>query len=105
MKMMTQNEKKEAIDYIMAQLEDGYVDLGCHDENELEVTRQAMNLYIKIPEIIQELECLKMSMDGQIFYDQSSKLIFEERMESTNETVNEAISIVKRTIEDGGDYE
>lgn len=40
---MTQNEKKEAIKYIMAQLEDGYVDLGLHDENELEVIHQAMN--------------------------------------------------------------
>lgn len=36
-----------------------------------------------------------MSMDGQIFYNQTSRLIYEERMESTNETVNEAISIVK----------
>ena len=50
---MIQNEKNEAIDYIMSQLEYGYIDLGCHDENELEVIRQAMNAYVKIPEIIQ----------------------------------------------------
>lgn len=95
---MTQNEKKGTIDYIMAQLEDGYIDLGFHDKNELEIIRQAMNAYVKIPEIIQELETLKMSIDGQIFYNQSSRLIYEERMESTNETVNEAISIVRGLI-------
>lgn len=97
---MIQNDKKETIDYIMAQLEDGYVDLGCHDENELEVIRQAMKVYIKIPEIIHELEGLKISMDGQIFYNQPSKLIYKERMESTNDTVNEAISIVKGLLTD-----
>lgn len=95
---MTQNEKNEAIDYIMSQLEYGYIDLGCHDERELEIIRQAMTTYVKFPEIIQELENLKMSMDGQIFYNQTSRLIYEERMESTNETVNEAISIVKGLI-------
>ena len=96
--IMTQNEKNEAIDYIMSQLEYGYIDLGCHDERELEIIRQAMTTYVKFPEIIQELENLKMSMDGQIFYNQTSRLIYEERMESTNETVNEAISIVKGLI-------
>ena len=64
---MTQNEKNEAIDYIMSQLEYGYIDLGCDDERELEIIRQAMTTYVKLPEIIQELENLKMSMDGQIF--------------------------------------
>ena len=82
----------------MSQLEYRYIDLGCHDENELEVIRQAMNAYVKIPEITQELETLKISMDGQIFYNQPSRLIYEERMESTNEAVNEAISIVKGLI-------
>lgn len=95
---MTQNEKKEEIDYIMSQLEYGYVDLGCHDEIELEIIRQAISSYVKIPETIHELAKLKISMDGQIFYNQSSKLIFEERMESVNETIDEAISIVKRLI-------
>lgn len=49
---MTQNEKNEAIDYIMSQLEYGYIDLGCHDERELEIIRQAMTTYVKFPEII-----------------------------------------------------
>ena len=98
--IMTQNEKSEAIDYIMSQLEYGYIDLGCHDERELEIIRQAMTTYVKFPEIIQELENLKMSMDGQIFYNQSSKLIFEEKMENTNETIDETIAIVKRLLDD-----
>lgn len=58
----------------------------------------AIKIVVRIPEIIEELEELKMSMEGQIFYNQSSKLIYEERMESTNETVNETISIVKQLL-------
>lgn len=95
---MTQNEKKDAIDYIMAQLEDGYIDLGCHDEDELEVVCQAMYMYAKIPETIHELARLKITTDGQIFYNQSLKLIFEERMESVNEVIDEVISIVRGLI-------
>lgn len=98
--MMTQNEKQEAIDYIMSQLEDGYVDLGWHDENELEIVRQAIRMYVRIPEIIHELAKLKITMDGQIFYNQSSKLIFEEKMENTNETIDETIAIVKSLLDD-----
>ena len=58
----------------------------------------AIKICERIPEIIEKLERLKMSMDGQIFYNQASKLIYEERMESTNETVDEAISIVKQLL-------
>lgn len=58
----------------------------------------AIEICARIPEIIEELEGLKMSMDGQIFYNQASKLIYEEKMESTNETVDEAISIVKQLL-------
>lgn len=35
----------EAVKYIEAQLEDGYIDLGLHDEKELKVIREAMELY------------------------------------------------------------
>lgn len=58
----------------------------------------AIKIVVRIPEIIEELEGLKMDMEGQIFYNQDSKLIYEERMESTNETVNEAIDIVKQLL-------
>lgn len=46
---MTENKKKEAIDNIKSQLEDGYIDLGLHDENELAIIRQAINTYEKLP--------------------------------------------------------
>lgn len=57
-----------------------------------------MNDNSTIERVIEELECLKMSDIGQIFYDQSSKFIYTERMESVNETVDEAINIVKRLL-------
>lgn len=40
---MNNNRRKEAIDYINSQLEDGYIDLGLHDQEELTILRQAMN--------------------------------------------------------------
>lgn len=95
---MKSEDRKYALERIEYQLEDGYIDLGCHDEDEIEVIREVINNYKKIPEIIEELKGLKMSMDGQIFYNQASKLIYEERMESTNNTVDEAISIVKQLL-------
>ena len=40
---MDNNRRKEVIDYINSQLEDGYIDLGLHDQEELTILRQAMN--------------------------------------------------------------
>ncbi|MGF0102094.1 hypothetical protein [Bariatricus sp. SGI.019] len=40
---MTQIEKERTIQYIKNQLDYGYVDLGCHDEDEIEIIRQAIN--------------------------------------------------------------
>lgn len=54
--MMTQNEKREAINNIKSQLEDGYIDIGLHDENELAIIRQAINMYEKLP-------CVKLVND------------------------------------------
>lgn len=34
--------RKEAIKYIKSQLEDGYIDLGMHDEDELRIIEEAM---------------------------------------------------------------
>ena len=39
---MTKECREEAIKYIMAQLEDGYIDLGFHDKDELEIIKEAM---------------------------------------------------------------
>ena len=49
-----------------------------------------------VEEIVAEMEDLKMSMDCQIFYNEASKLMYKEIMERVNETVNEAIDIVRK---------
>ena len=40
---MTQSDREYAIERIKFQLEDGYIDLGCHDEDELKIIKQAMS--------------------------------------------------------------
>lgn len=40
---MTDNDRKYAIECIDYQLENGYLDLGCHDQDRLEVVREAIN--------------------------------------------------------------
>lgn len=40
---MTKERREEAIKYIEAQLEDGYLDLGLHEQDELEIVKEAMN--------------------------------------------------------------
>lgn len=47
---MTKQCRKEAIDYIMSCLEDGYIDLGMHDQDELEIIKEAMNIIKVIDE-------------------------------------------------------
>ena len=41
---MTEQQRKEAIEYIEGQLENGYVDLGLHDKDELKIVKEAINL-------------------------------------------------------------
>lgn len=41
---MTEQDRVEALRYIEAQLEDGYIDLGLHDDNELVIVKEAINL-------------------------------------------------------------
>lgn len=48
---MTEQQKKEALDYIEAQLEYGYIDLGAHDECELEIIKEAINTWKTIDKI------------------------------------------------------
>ena len=38
-------ETEKAIHHIESQLSDGYLDLGLHDKRELEIIKEAMNLY------------------------------------------------------------
>ena len=40
---MTNESRKEAIKHIESQLEDGYIDFGSHDENELEIVKEAID--------------------------------------------------------------
>lgn len=64
---MTENEKKEAINCIKTQLENGYVDLGLHDENEIAIIRQTINMYEKLP-------CVKLvdEYDEELFINGES---------------------------------
>jgi len=39
---MNTEDRNEAIKYINAQLEDGYIDLGLHDQDELNIIEEAM---------------------------------------------------------------
>lgn len=44
--VMTREKEIEALNYITHQLKYGYIDLGSHDEDELEVVEQAINKQI-----------------------------------------------------------
>lgn len=45
--IMTDQRRKEAIEHIMSCLEDGYLDLGTYDQDELAVVKEAMIALIK----------------------------------------------------------
>ena len=40
---MTKERREEAIEFILGQLENGYLDLGMNDQEELEVVKEAVN--------------------------------------------------------------
>lgn len=42
---ITKISEQEALEYVEGQIEDGYVDLGCHDEECIEVIKKALDLY------------------------------------------------------------
>ena len=46
--VMSEQRRKDAIKYIMACLEDGYIDLGLHDQDELMIVEEAMELLIAV---------------------------------------------------------
>ena len=41
---MTEQQRKDAVEYIMGQLDYDYIDLGIHDKCELEIVKEAMAL-------------------------------------------------------------
>lgn len=48
---MDEQRRKDAIEYIDAQLKDGYIDLGLHDQDELEIIKEAMDMLKTIDKI------------------------------------------------------
>ena len=42
---MDANERVEALEYVLSQIECGYVDLGAHDKNAIDVVKEALDLY------------------------------------------------------------
>lgn len=42
---MDANERKEALEYVLSQIECGYVDLGSHDKNAIDVVNEALKIY------------------------------------------------------------
>lgn len=52
--MITAEDRKEALRYINAQLEYGYLDLGAHDEDELKIIKEALEKQIPKKPIIWE---------------------------------------------------
>lgn len=51
---MTDQDRKEALRHINAQLEYGYIDLGIHDENELKIIKEALEKQVPKKPIIWE---------------------------------------------------
>lgn len=43
--MENPDKVNDALEYIEGQLEDGYIDLGFHDELELQIVKEAIKLY------------------------------------------------------------
>ena len=54
---MIEQQRKDAIEYIMGQLDYDYIDLGIHDKDELEIVKEAMAL-LRHKEIEKEQERL-----------------------------------------------
>ena len=53
---MTEQNRAEALKYIESQLEDGYIDLGLHDEDELEIVKEAIQM-LKIIDKFNNIGC------------------------------------------------
>lgn len=62
---MTEQNRADALQYIESQLEDGYIDLGINDEDELEIIKEAINL-LKTVDKFNSIGCtsFQMTADG-----------------------------------------
>ena len=70
---MTAENRQEAIKYIKAQLENGYIDLGINDRDELEIINESMDVLICLNQykwerdvIIEQLEKLGISFGKRL---------------------------------------
>lgn len=89
---MTLSERNESIEYIKGQLDNGYVDVGAHDENEILVIKEAISALILINQIrcerdiaLEQLADLGLSLGQKIegYYiteDEYDKLIEYKHM-------------------------
>ncbi len=58
---MDKQRRQDAIDYITSCLEDGYLDLGLNDQDELSVVKEAMDL-LKLKDEIKKVCNLKYKL-------------------------------------------
>ena len=65
---MTENERKEAIKYIKSQLENGYLDLGLYEQNELEIIKEA----IKMLKFVDAWNDIPLNMNAKIEFKNGS---------------------------------
>ena len=82
---MTEQDKNGAVRYIEAQLEYGYIDLGAHDEDEIEIVREAMAMW-KAIDTWNSLGCT--SFNKLSLSDEEIKAALKQLNESDNVVVN-----------------
>ena len=82
---MTEQDKNGAVRYIEAQLEYGYIDLGAHDEDEIEIVREAMAMW-KAIDTWNSLGCT--SFNKLSLSDEEIKAALKQLKESDNVVVN-----------------
>ncbi len=78
---MTENDRKYAIECIDYQIENGYLDLGCHDQDELEVVREAMSA-------LKVLEQVRWERDVDISQLEELGLSLGQKVDHVKEVVN-----------------
>ena len=82
---MTEQDKKDAVRYIEAQLEFGYIDLGAHDEDEIKIVREAMAMW-KAIDAWNSLGCT--SFNKLSLSDEEIEASLKQLKESDNVVVN-----------------
>jgi hypothetical protein len=73
---MTEQRKRDALYYIECQLSNGYIDLGFHDQDELEVIKEAIRL-LKAVDTFNSVGCTSFLLSEEVI--QQLKEIVELR--------------------------